>query len=88
MEMLTRMLAAEAHAATFRAVTVRPGVIDTDMQKFARSQSPELLPSVDMFKGFHRDGRLVPPDLVAAKIVDKIVVGDVDDGRTYTYQEL
>lgn len=88
MEMLTRTLAAEAHAATFRAVTVRPGVIDTDMQTFARSQSPEVLPSVEMFKGFHRDGRLVPPDVVAAKIVEKIVLGSVEDGRTYTYQEL
>jgi benzil reductase ((S)-benzoin forming) len=88
MEMLTRMLAAEEQAATFRAVTVRPGVIDTDMQTFARSQSAEVLPSVDMFKGFHRDGRLVPPEVVAAKIVEKIVVGAVERGRTYTYQEL
>jgi benzil reductase ((S)-benzoin forming) len=88
MEMLTRALAAEEQAPTFRAITVRPGVIDTDMQTFARSQSPEVLPSVELFKGFHRDGRLVPPDVVAAKIVDKLVVGEVEHGRTYTYTEL
>jgi NAD(P)-dependent dehydrogenase (short-subunit alcohol dehydrogenase family) len=88
MEMLTRALAAEQQAATFRAITIRPGVIDTDMQVFARSQSADVLPSVELFRGFHRDGRLVPPALVAAKIVDKLVVGDVEHGRTYSYQEL
>jgi len=88
MEMLTRSLAAEQKDASFRAITVRPGVIDTDMQVFARSQSPDVLPSVELFKGFHRDGRLVPPDVVAAKIVDRLVVGEVEHGRTYSYAEL
>jgi benzil reductase ((S)-benzoin forming) len=88
MEMLTRSLAVEQKDATFRAITVRPGVIDTDMQTFARSQSRDVLPSVELFKGFHRDGRLVPPDVVAAKIVDKLVLAEVEHGRTYSYQEL
>jgi benzil reductase ((S)-benzoin forming) len=88
MEMLTRVLAAEQEVATFRAITVRPGVIDTDMQVFARSQSPEVLPSVELFKGFHRDGRLVAPAVVAAKIVARLVAGEVEHGRTYSYQEL
>jgi len=87
-EMLTRALAAEQQAPSFRAVTVRPGVIDTDMQVFARSQPPEVLPSVELFKGFHRQGRLVAPRLVALKIVSGLVVGDVEHGRTYSYQEL
>jgi NAD(P)-dependent dehydrogenase (short-subunit alcohol dehydrogenase family) len=88
MEMLTRALAVEQQAASFRAITVRPGVIDTDMQVFARSQSPEVLPSVGLFRGFHRDGRLVAPAVVAAKIVARLVVGEVEHGRTYSYQEL
>jgi benzil reductase ((S)-benzoin forming) len=88
MEMLTRVLAAEQKAPGFRAITVRPGVIDTDMQVFARSQSPDVLPDVELFKGFHREGRLVPPDVVAAKIVAKLVEADVEHGRTYSYQEL
>ncbi len=88
MEMLTRALAGEQTDENFRAITVRPGVIDTDMQAFSRSQSPDVLPSVELFKGFHRDGRLVPPDVVASKIVDRLVVGDVEHGRTYSYQEL
>jgi benzil reductase ((S)-benzoin forming) len=88
LEMLTRQLAAEHDAATFRAITVRPGVIDTGMQTFMRTQTLETLPSVELFKGFHRDQRLVAPDAVAAKIVDKLLLGDVEQGRTYNYREL
>lgn len=88
LEMLTRQLAAEHDAATFRAITVRPGVIDTDMQAFMRSQAREALPSVDLFKGFHREHRLVAPETVAGKIVDKLILGDVEQGRTYNYREL
>ena len=88
MEMLTKALAVEQQAPGFRAITVRPGVIDTEMQAFARSQSRDVLPSVDLFLGFHRDGRLVAPDVVAAKIVGRLVESDVEHGRTYSYQEL
>ena len=88
MEMLTKALAVEQQAPSFRAITVRPGVIDTDMQAFARSQSRDVLPSVDLFQGFYRDGRLVAPEVVAAKIVSRLVEGDVEHGRTYSYAEL
>jgi hypothetical protein len=63
-------------------------VIDTDMQTFARAQPPEVLPVVELFKGFEREGRLVPPDVVASKIVSRLVIGEVEDARTYTYQDL
>jgi benzil reductase ((S)-benzoin forming) len=88
MEMLTLALAAEQTAPTFRAITLRPGVIDTDMQAVIRSQPPEALPVVESFKGLHRGGRLVPPETVAAKIVSRLVLGDVATGRTYSYEDL
>ena len=88
LEMLTRVLAAEQKGPGFRAISVRPGIIDTEMQAFARSQSKEALPCVDMFREFHSQGRLVPPDVVAAKIVGKLVLAEVEHGRTYSYQEL
>ena len=88
LEMLTRQLAVEHDAEKFRAITVRPGVIDTDMQTFMRSQTKEALPSIDLFKGFHRERRLVAPETVAGKIVDKLVLSDVEQGRTYNYREL
>jgi len=88
LEMLTRVLAAEQTGPGFRAISVRPGIIDTEMQAFARSQSKEALPCVDMFREFHSQGRLVPADVVGAKIVEKLVLAEVEHGRTYSYQEL
>lgn len=88
LEMLTWQLAAEHDAATFRAISIRPGVIDTDMQTFMRTQNSETLPSVELFKSFHRDQRLVAPDTVAGKIIEQLVLGEVEQARTYNYREL
>jgi benzil reductase ((S)-benzoin forming) len=88
LEMLTRTLAAEHGSETFHAITLRPGIIDTPMQTFARSQSKETLPSVDLFKGFHANRQLVPADVVARKVVARLVLGPVEQGRTYSYAEL
>jgi benzil reductase ((S)-benzoin forming) len=88
LEMLTKQLTAEQTDATFAAITIRPGIIDTDMQIYMRSQQPDVLPSVAMFQGFHASGALVAPDVVAAKIVEKLILGDVERGRTYAYKDL
>ena len=88
LEMLTRMLAAEQRGERFRAITVRPGIIDTGMQEYMRSRPKEVLPGVALFEGFHKGGQLVPPDTTANVIVDKTVVAPVEHGKTYTYQEL
>ena len=88
LEMLTRMLAAEAPAGRLRAITLRPGVIDTRMQTFARSQPRDVLPSVDLFVGFHENGQLVAPAVVARKVVERLVLAEVEQGRTYSYAEL
>jgi benzil reductase ((S)-benzoin forming) len=86
-EMLTLTLAADQQAPNFRAITVRPGVMDTEMQLLARSQPPDILPSVELFKEFHHAGRLVAPAVVASKIASRLVVSDVEHGRTYSYQD-
>ena len=59
LEMLTQQLTAEHTDASFRAITIRPGIIDTGMQTFMRSRSATELPSVGMFRDFHQSGRLV-----------------------------
>jgi benzil reductase ((S)-benzoin forming) len=88
LEMLTRALATERQGACFRAITIRPGIIDTGMQEQMRSQPSDVLPGVALFEGFHKSGQLVSPDITASAIVEKLVVAPVEHGRTYTYQEL
>ena len=88
LEMLTSAIVAEQTSGGLRAITIRPGIIDTPMQVFMRSQPAERLPSVGMFQAFHQNRQLVPPDVVAAKIVDRLVVGPIENGRVYSYAEL
>ena len=88
LEMLTRTLAAEHDSPRFRAISLRPGIMDTQMQSYARTRSKDHLPSVDLFKGFHAEGQLVAPDVVARKVVDRLVLAAVEQGRTYSYREL
>lgn len=88
LEMLTAAIAAEQPRDGVRAITIRPGVIDTPMQVFMRSQPAERVPSVGMFQAFHAQRQLVPPDVAAAKIVDRLVCGPVESGRIYSYAEL
>lgn len=88
LEMLTAAIAAEEPASGITAITIRPGIIDTPMQAYMRSQPADRLPSVGMFRDFHASGQLVPPAVVAAKIVERLVLANVEPGRVYSYAEL
>jgi benzil reductase ((S)-benzoin forming) len=88
LEMLTRSIAAEQGAGTLEVVTLRPGIVDTDMQVFARSQSRDVFPSVELFQQFHSSGQLVAAATVARKTIDRLIEGPVESGRTYNYGEL
>ena len=88
LEMLTRTLAAEQGANGIRVISLRPGIIDTDMQTSMRSHSDDVLPTAAMFRDFHAQRQLVAPDVAAAKIVEKILLAPVEQGATYKYSEL
>ena len=88
LEMLTRALAAEQGPNGIRVVSLRPGILDTEMQAFMRAQREDAVPTVGMFKDFHAQRQLVAPDVAAAKIVETIVLEEIEQGRTYSYAEL
>jgi NAD(P)-dependent dehydrogenase (short-subunit alcohol dehydrogenase family) len=88
LEMLTRAIVADHPDGTLVAVTLRPGVIDTGMQVFLRTQTAQALPSAGMFRDFHARGQLVAAAEVARKAVDRLLEGPVERGRTYSYAEL
>lgn len=89
LEMLTRVLAAEATDARFAAVSLRPGVLDTDMQVTMRSSREADVPAVAMFRGFFADRRLVAPDVAADRITDQVVLArKLRNGATYAWPDL
>jgi benzil reductase ((S)-benzoin forming) len=88
LEMLTRVVCAEQSAPTVRCVTLRPGIFDTRMQAYLRSQEPADFPSVELFRGFKDNGLLKDPAEGAARIVERLVLGPIDNGRTYLHTDL
>jgi NAD(P)-dependent dehydrogenase (short-subunit alcohol dehydrogenase family) len=60
---LTRMLAAEEPELT--AISCRPGVVDTRMQKTIRQRGPKGMPQheYERFVSYHEEGELLPPEV-------------------------
>ena len=88
LEMLTNGIAAEQGPQGILAVSLRPGIIATDMQVAARSHSDAVFPSVQIFRDFHEKGLLVEPDAAAERIATYVIEAPVQQGRMYTYAEL
>ena len=44
---------------------ISPGLVDTPMQANIRDATAEVLPAVDIIRQLHKDGRLLPPAIVA-----------------------
>ncbi len=90
LDMFTRCINAEAEAsqARVRAVSLAPGVIDTDMQVGMRGQDAERFPESKTFRAMKDEGRLSSPDAVAGKIVAYLERADfgaseIDEIRNY-----
>jgi NAD(P)-dependent dehydrogenase (short-subunit alcohol dehydrogenase family) len=88
LEMLTRSIAAEHATPNFRCISLRPGIFETGMQAYMRSRDPAEFPSVGLFRGFKENGLLRDPADVAAQILDRLVLGPVENGRTYSHTDL
>ena len=88
LEMLTRAIAAECSDPRFRCISLRPGIFETGMQAYMRSRDPAELPSVGLFRGFKDNGLLKDPADVAARIVESLVLGPIENGRTYSHTDI
>lgn len=82
--MLYRCLNAELADHGVRFGSVRPGVVDTDMQALIRDQRSEDFPQVERFRQLHRDGQLHSAREVAAFVTWLLL--DCDD-EDYVRQE-
>lgn len=57
-------------------MSYEPGVVETDMQRYARSRPEQEFPWVGMFRDFAARGLLVPPTRPAAEIVAFLEAND------------
>jgi benzil reductase ((S)-benzoin forming) len=66
---LAGMTVAAETEADVAIYSYEPGVVDTEMQRAAREMPLEAFPSRAMFRQYHAEGRLAPPEAPAADIV-------------------
>ena len=89
LEMWTKSLAGEGKKHGISAVSVAPGIVDTDMQATIRSVSVDDFPMVERFIGFHNNGDLVAPDDVAESLFQLMTNHSMDDsGNRFDVREL
>ncbi|MGN6581135.1 MAG: SDR family oxidoreductase [Bordetella sp.] len=80
LDMYTRVLNQEQGERGVRAVSMAPGIVDTDMQGTIRASDPTQFPALSKFQEFKASGALAQPADVAARLVDYL--GRVDFGAT------
>ena len=66
--MLTNVLCEEKYK-DLRAISVYPGIVDTDMQIKIRNTSPKNFPLQNKFKEYYIKNELEEPSRVAKKII-------------------
>jgi NAD(P)-dependent dehydrogenase (short-subunit alcohol dehydrogenase family) len=78
-----RCMALEQAALPFpiTAVSLNPGIMDTDMQAGIRSATVEQFSEVAMFQSFKAEGSLVQPNVVAQNILNALS-GDFENGTS------
>jgi benzil reductase ((S)-benzoin forming) len=89
LETFVRTLSLEqiAEPHPFLAISIEPGIVDTDMQASIRTSSERDFPDLRRFLGFQQSGALRPADEVA-EIVLKIVQRNSGNGLRYNVQDV
>ena len=89
LEMWTKCLADEGSRDGISAISIAPGIVDTDMQVKIRSVNQEDFPMVDRFIEFHKNGDLVAPNLVADALFNLITCHTMEQsGERFDVREL
>ncbi|SAI42056.1 short chain dehydrogenase [Bordetella ansorpii] len=88
LDMYTRVLKQEQGDDGVRAVSLAPGIVDTDMQETIRGSDPASFPALAKFQEFKTAGQLASPADVATRILayldrDDFGTTEIDDIRHY-----
>jgi benzil reductase ((S)-benzoin forming) len=72
LDMWTRCLAEEGQERNISAISVAPGIVNTNMQVNIRSSNPDDFPLHPHFVDYHESGQLVNPEEVAKQLLDLV----------------
>jgi benzil reductase ((S)-benzoin forming) len=69
LEMWAMCMAEEGVNENISAISIAPGIVDTDMQKDIRNADEISFPSLPNFIEYHKNGELTNPDDVAKTLL-------------------
>lgn len=88
-DMWARCLAEEGKRHGISAISIAPGIVDTDMQKEIRSADSQNFPSLSSFVGYFENGDLSRPSDVAKKLLPLITTHTFkQSGQRFDVREL
>ncbi|MGB1955485.1 MAG: SDR family NAD(P)-dependent oxidoreductase, partial [Candidatus Poseidoniaceae archaeon] len=88
-DMWARCLAEEGKRHGISAISIAPGIVDTDMQKEIRSADSQNFPSLSSFVGYFENGDLSRPSDVAKKLLPLITTHTFEQsGQRFDVREL
>lgn len=67
---------------------VAPGVIDTEMQAGIRNTKKDDFVDLERFIAYKEDGKLMPPDFVAKKIIQLLTINKFESGEFIEIEEI
>ena len=89
LDMWTRCLAEEGKDQNISAISVAPGIVDTNMQVNIRSSKPEDFPLHPHFVDYHDSGQLVNPQEVATQLLDLVTKHSMEQtGERFDVRDL
>lgn len=89
LDMWTRCLAEEGRSQNISAISVAPGIVDTNMQVNIRSSKPKDFPLLPHFVDYHESGQLVKPEVVAKQLLDLVTNHNMEQsGERFDVRDL
>ena len=89
LDMWTRCLAEEGKDHNISAISVAPGIVDTNMQVNIRSSKPEDFPLHPHFVDYHDSGQLVNPEEVAKQLLGLVTTHSMEQtGERFDVRDL
>ena len=79
LDMWTKTLSHEGQSQGISAISIAPGIVDTNMQQEIRETPSHLFPLQSTFQGYFDHGELANPDDVATKLIPKITLHHMDE---------
>ncbi len=89
LDMWAKCLAEEGESDNISAISIAPGIVNTNMQSDIRSSNPEDFPLHPHFVDYHVSGQLAESEIVAKQLLDLVTTHEMEQtGQRFDVRDL